>query len=66
VIWERGNQEEKESEASLARTVRVDPADLSKWQRGGLPVGSDKVKRIEDALRNNDPPTSASNAPAEP
>ena len=45
------------SEASLARTATVDPADLSKWKKGSLPGGSDKKARIENALRNNDAPT---------
>lgn len=44
------------SEASLARTAVVNPADLSKWKRGSLPATSDKKARIERALRNNDPP----------
>jgi hypothetical protein len=47
------------SEASLARTATVHPADLSKWKRGGLPAESDKKARIERALRNNEPPTCA-------
>jgi hypothetical protein len=45
------------TEASLARTARVDPADLSRWKKGLLPAGSDKKQRIEDALRNNERPT---------
>jgi hypothetical protein len=45
------------SEASLARTAKVDPADLSKWKKGRLPVGSDKKVRIEKALKDNQPPT---------
>jgi hypothetical protein len=45
------------SEAALARTARVDPADLSKWKKGSLSGGSDKSARIENALRNNEPPT---------
>jgi hypothetical protein len=45
------------SEASLARTATVDPADLSKWKKGRLPLESDKKARIEKALRNDDPPT---------
>jgi hypothetical protein len=53
------------SEASLARTARVDPADLSKWKRGLLPVESDKAARIEAALRNNTAPTPAPKAPAD-
>jgi hypothetical protein len=44
------------SEASLARTATVDPADLSKWKKGLLPATSDKLTRIEKALRNNDEP----------
>jgi len=46
-------------EASLARTAKVHPADLSKWKKGLLPAASDKKARIETALRNNDPPTPA-------
>jgi hypothetical protein len=45
------------SEASLARTAKVDPADLSKWKKGQLPADSDKKARIERAIRNNDPAT---------
>ena len=45
------------SAASLARTARVDPADLSRWKPGSLSAGSDKKARIENALRNNDAPT---------
>jgi hypothetical protein len=45
------------SEAGLARTAKVDPADLSKWKKGLLPPASDKKARIENALRNNDAPT---------
>lgn len=45
------------SEASLARTASVDPADLSKWKRDRLPPDSDKKARIERALQENDPPT---------
>jgi hypothetical protein len=45
------------SEASLARTARVNPADLSKWKKGLLPGASDKLTRIEKALKNNQPPT---------
>jgi len=45
------------SEAALARTARVDPADLSKWKKDLLPVESDKKARIEKALRNNEGPT---------
>lgn len=45
------------SEASLARTARVDPADLSKWKKGLLPASSHKKARIEEALKNNKPPT---------
>jgi hypothetical protein len=47
------------SEASLARTATVDPADLSKWKKGLLPEESDKKARIEKALKKNDPPTPA-------
>lgn len=45
------------SAAALARTARVDPADLSKWKKGSLPEGSDKKARIEKALKNNEAPT---------
>ena len=51
------------SEAALARTATVDPADLSKWKKGSLPVGSEKMARIENALRNNEPATPAANRP---
>jgi hypothetical protein len=47
------------SEASLARTAIVDRGDLSKWKKGLLPAGSDKARRIEDALKGNKPPTPA-------
>jgi hypothetical protein len=49
------------SEAALARTATVDPADLSKWKKGSLPSGSDKKARIEKALRTNTLPTPAAN-----
>jgi hypothetical protein len=45
------------SEASLARTARVDPADLSKWKKGSWSTGSDKTARIEEALIHSKPPT---------
>lgn len=45
------------SEASLARTATVDPADLVKWKKGELPATSDKKARIEKALKKNEPPT---------
>jgi hypothetical protein len=45
------------SEAALARTAGVHPADLSKWKKGSLPPGSDKKARIERALKNDDAPT---------
>jgi hypothetical protein len=45
------------SQAGLARTARVHPADLSKWKKGLLPAESDKKARIENALKNNDTPT---------
>ena len=51
------------SEAALARTATVDPADLSKWKKGSLPSGSDKKARIENAIRNNEPATPAANRP---
>lgn len=47
------------SEASLARTARVDPSDLSKWKKNRLPPASDKKARIEKALKDNAPPTPA-------
>jgi hypothetical protein len=47
------------SEAALARTASVNPADLSKWKAGGLPAKSSKTARIEKALRENTPPTPA-------
>ena len=53
------------SEAALARAARVHPADLSKWKYGLLPVGSDKVKRIEDVLRSNTRPVHASRPSAD-
>jgi hypothetical protein len=45
------------SEAALARTARVDPADLSKWKKGLLSAASDKKARIEKALKNKEAPT---------
>ena len=51
------------SAAALARTARVDPADLSKWKKGLLPVESDKKARIEKALRNNEEPTPPAKRP---
>jgi hypothetical protein len=47
------------SEASLARTARVDPGDLSKWKKDLLPTESNKKRRIEDAIKNNERPTPA-------
>jgi hypothetical protein len=47
------------SQAALARTANVDPADLSKWKKGSLPSTSDKKTRIERVIKNNDPPTRA-------
>ena len=44
-------------DAALARTAKVNPSDLIKWKKGSLPVGSEKIARIENALRNNDAPT---------
>jgi len=58
--WSTGSW--KCSEASLARTARVDPADLSKWKKGSLPVGSGKARRIERVLKNNERPTPANRA----
>jgi hypothetical protein len=45
------------SDAALARTANVDPADLSKWKKDRLPNGPGKRARIEKALRNNEAPT---------
>lgn len=53
------------SEASLARTAKVDTGDLSRWKKGDLPSGSDKKARIETALRNNAPATPVSKRPAD-
>lgn len=44
------------SEAALARTAKVDPADLSKWKKGLLSAASDKKARIERVLQNNEAP----------
>ncbi len=52
------------SEAALARTAPVNPADLSKWKKGLLPAGSEKKARIEKALRNNDAPVLLAKRPA--
>jgi hypothetical protein len=46
------------SDATVARTAMVDPADLSKWKRGLLPSKSDKKARIEKVLNNLTPPKS--------
>lgn len=51
--------------ASLARTAGVDPADLSKWKKGRLPVDSDKAGRIEKALRENQKPIPPPNRAAD-
>jgi hypothetical protein len=53
------------SEASLARTAHVDPADLSKWKKGLLPSESGKAARIEAALKDDTPPTRAPKAPGD-
>jgi hypothetical protein len=45
------------SEAALARTARVDPADLCKWKKGLLPAASDKKARIERVIKNMEAPT---------
>jgi hypothetical protein len=47
------------SEAGLARRAVVDPANLSRWKTMGLPEISDKKRRIESALANNEPPIPA-------
>ena len=47
------------TEASLARSAIVDPADLSKWKKGLLPLESEKARRIEAVLTKNTPPTPA-------
>lgn len=54
------------SEAALARTARVNPADLSKWKKGLLPEGSDKKARIENVLMNNLAPTPCIKRRSEP
>lgn len=51
------------SEAALVRTAIVDPADLSKWKGGGLPAESDKKRRIELAIRNNQQPICTTKKP---
>jgi hypothetical protein len=51
------------SEAALARTAKVDPADLSKWKKDRLPNGPGKRARIESAIRNNESPTPAAGRP---
>jgi hypothetical protein len=51
------------SEASLARSANVDPADLSKWKKALLPAESDKKRRIEKAIRDNQRPTRAPKKP---
>ena len=46
------------SEAALARTAKVDAADLARWKKGTLqPATSAKKTPIENALKNNTPPT---------
>lgn len=44
------------SEAALARSAIVHPADLSKWKKGSLSAASDKKARIERVLQNNEAP----------
>ncbi len=51
------------SEASLARSANVDPADLSKWKKALLPAESDKKRRIEKTIRDNERPTPAPKKP---
>jgi hypothetical protein len=51
------------SEASLARSANVDPADLSKWKKALLPIESDKKRRIEKTIRDNQRPTPAPKKP---
>ena len=53
------------SEAALARTALVDPADLSKWKKSSLPADSVKKARIEKAIKNNEKPTPVSSRPAD-
>jgi hypothetical protein len=53
------------SEAALARTALVDPADLSKWKKGSLPADSEKKARIERALRSNEKPTPVPTRPTD-
>lgn len=51
------------TEASLARTARVAPADLSKWKKSRLlPAKSEKRVRIEKVLRDNTPPIGLPNS----
>jgi hypothetical protein len=45
------------SEAALARSANIHPADLSKWKKGSLSGASDKKARIERALQDNQAPT---------
>jgi hypothetical protein len=45
------------SQAALARTAKVHPADLSKWKKGLLSAASDKKARIERVLKNKEAPT---------
>jgi hypothetical protein len=47
------------SQAALARTAKVHPADLSKWKKSRLPARSEKRTRIETAITENQPPTPA-------
>jgi hypothetical protein len=51
------------SEAALARTARVDPADFSKWKKDLLPAASDKKARIEKVLKSNAAPTRSEQRP---
>ena len=51
------------SDASLARAAHVDPADLTKWAKDQLPLGSAKSDRIEKALRDNALPKPAKQQP---
>ena len=54
------------SEAALARAASVDPADLSKWKKGLLPIESGKKERIENALRNHLAPIAPTAKPGRP
>ena len=50
------------SEAAFARRAKVNPSDLCKWKKGLLPASSGKIERIENVLKNNEPPILAAGA----